>query len=93
MPECIDGGFPSGETVKAEGGHPRREGMRFRGASLERARANEPPDERNLAGEKEHGQPLRSRHVELGQRVAIKLLRVDTPQRAEVYPPLRGPNR
>jgi hypothetical protein len=25
--------------------------------------------------------------------VAIKLLRVDTPQRAEVYPPLRGPNR
>jgi eukaryotic-like serine/threonine-protein kinase len=26
-----------------------------------------------------------ARHVELGQRVAIKLLRVDTPQRAEVY--------
>ena len=28
---------------------------------------------------------LGARHVELGQRVAIKLLRVDTPQRAEVY--------
>src|SRR5580658_3510350 len=28
---------------------------------------------------------LGARHIELGQRVAIKVLRLDTPRRAEVY--------
>src|ERR1039458_7104547 len=53
-------GSPPGRPSKQKEGTPEG-GRRFRGASLERARANEPPDERNLAGEKDHGQPLRSR--------------------------------
>ena len=82
-------GSPPGRPSKQKEGTPEG-GRRFRGASLERARANEPPDERNLAGEKEHGQPLRSRDRMRQTSSLLPAPHGDVPRQELARAPVRG---